>query len=113
MNPATVENIWAGNYLYYVANLLSSVTGLRQGEVLALKKEQIYPDHITVEHSYQRKYGLGPQKTKRGTDELPIPRMVYDKIKPLLKWDGYVFSFSGGERPCSGNRVQRRTKGRA
>jgi integrase len=104
MNPATVKTIWDDNYIYYVANLLSSVTGLRQGEVLALKADQIFSDHIIVEHSYQRKYGLGPQKTKRGTDEIPIPRLVYEKVKPLLSWGGFVFSFSGGKLPCSGNR---------
>ena len=104
MAPTALKEIWSDNFVYYAANLLSSVTGLRQGEVLALKADQIHADHITVAHSYQRKYGDGPQKTKRGTDQIPIPRMVYDIISPLLTWGGYVFSFSNGKHPCSGNR---------
>jgi len=104
MSPANMAKIWGKNAVYYAANLLSSVTGLRQGEVLALKADQVFPDHIIIEHSYHRKYGDGPQKTKRGTDEIPIPSFVYEILRPFLAWGGYVFSFTDGKAPCSGNR---------
>jgi len=105
MSPKALEVAWKGHLVYYAANLLSSVTGLRQGEVLALKDEDIKPDHVRVAGSWGIKYGEGPQKTKRGVDEIPIPKFVYNQIKPLLAWGGYVFSFTNGVRPCTGNRV--------
>lgn len=104
MRPDGIATTWADQYIYYAANLLASVTGFREGEILALKADDIHADHVTVAHSWDRKYGEGPQKTKRGKDEIPIPSMVYDIVKPLLTWGGYVFSFKNGARPCSGNR---------
>ena len=76
LNPSTVETVWKGNQVYYSASLLAAVTGIRSGEVLALKRSDIFPDHVHVAGSWDYAYGLGKTKTKR-VDDIPNPRFVY------------------------------------
>jgi integrase len=92
---------------YYAISLLASVTGLRIGECLALHRADVAEDHIKVLHSWSIKYGEGGQKTKRGTDLLPIPRSVSSLLLGLYegKEGPYLFSLSGGARPCTAARV--------
>lgn len=108
-DPASRGAIWNyGDAIYYDINLLASVTGLRSGECLALHREDVYADHIIVSHSWDIKYGEGPQKTRRGTDVIPVPKYVGDRLVALAAMTppgGYIFSLSKGERPCTANRV--------
>ncbi len=104
LNPATVETVWKGNQVYYSASLLAAVTGMRLGEILAVKDTDIFPDHVHVASSWDHEYGLGKTKTKR-VDDIPLPRFVYDTIQSWLEWQGFVFSFQAGARPVSGNRT--------
>jgi len=104
LNPATVQTVWAGELIYYSASLLASVTGLRLGEILALKRADFFPDHVHVAGSWAIRYGLGKTKTKR-IDDLPVPRFIYETIDSWCTWTGFVFSFQQGERPATGNRV--------
>ncbi|MGA2977310.1 MAG: tyrosine-type recombinase/integrase [Spirochaetia bacterium] len=102
LNPATIGTIWDDNQLYHSASLLASVTGMRLGEILALRREDLFPDHVHVAGSWG-KLGLQPTKTKR-VDDIPIPRFVFDTILTWCAWEGYLFSFKLGERPANGNR---------
>jgi len=108
-DPARRGAIWSyGDAIYYDINLLASVTGLRVGECLALHREDVYADHIVISHSWDIHYGEGPQKTKRGTDAIPVPKYVGDRLVALATMappGGYIFSLSGGKRPCTANRV--------
>jgi len=104
LNPTTAETVWDNHHLYYCINLVAALTAMRQGEILALRRENIFPDHLHVEHSWNSKYGLGKTKTKIISD-VPIPEFLYREIQPYLNWDGFVFSLSCGNRPVSGNRV--------
>jgi integrase len=105
LNPDTVETVWKGNQVYYSASLLAAVTGMRLGEVLALKGTDLFPDHVHVAGSWRgAKYGMGKTKTKR-VDDIPIPRFVYDTIDAWRTWEGFVFSFKAGAWPVSGNRT--------
>lgn len=101
---AVLDNpeLWS-NPVYYAANLLAAVTGMRQGEVLALRRDHLYPDHIYVEFSWDRKFGLGPPKTKE-VRHVPIPVQVYDVLVALDSYP-YVLSMSGGEYPATGSHV--------
>jgi integrase len=36
LDPGRIEQLWNGNRYYYVASLLTAVTGMREGEVRAL-----------------------------------------------------------------------------
>ncbi len=104
LNPATAETIWDGHHLYYCINLVAAFTAMRQGEILALRRENVFPDHLHVAHSWNIKYGLGKTKTKIISD-IPIPGFLYREIKRYLEWDGYVFSYNCGKRPATGNCV--------
>jgi integrase len=105
MDPAKRADYWP-QPVYYAIHLLASVTGLRAGECLAIKVADLHEDHITVSGSWDIKYGMGPQKTKRGTDQLPIPRYVYNILAELvpLAHGGYLFSLGDGSRPCTAGR---------
>ena len=106
LNPATVETVWSGNQVYYSASLLAAVTGMRLGEILALKGSDLFPDHAHVAGSWRgKKYGLGKTKTKR-VDDIPIPRFVFDTVDSWRVWEGFVFSFRAGAQPVTGNRVR-------
>ncbi len=87
-----------------VSYALIFLTGMRLGEVLALKRADVFPDHVHVAHSWSAKYGRGRTKTKR-VDDVVIPRQVHEMILSWCTWEGFVFSFSNGQRPCSGNRL--------
>jgi integrase len=106
MDPSKIDAHWSGNMVYYSGSLLASVTGLRSGEVLALKRADLFPDHIRVVKSWGgKKYGLGSTKTKR-MDDIPIPSVVFQAIDSWCRWQGFIFSFQRGAKPCSGNRMQ-------
>lgn len=104
LNPATVEKVWKGNQVYYSASLLAAVTGMRMGEILAVKHIELFPDHVHVAGSWDHEYGLGKTKTER-VDDISIPRFVFDAIDSWCVWDGFVFSFQAGARPVSATRT--------
>jgi integrase len=110
MTPATSSQIWASRPLMYIINLVASVTAMRQSEILALRPADIQPGYIIVSKKWNRTDGDGPQKTKRGTDTLPIPRLLYDVLKPLLAGSGYLFSADGGASPVEGPRTNEALK---
>jgi len=103
LNPAKAATIWKDNHLYYSASLLASVTGMRLGEILALQRSDLFPDHVHVGASWG-KLGLQPTKTKR-VDDIPLPSFVFQTIMTWCAWKGFIFSFQLGERPANGNRV--------
>lgn len=97
------------NPLYYAASLIAAFTGMRRGEILAVRSSTLAPDHIVVDRSWHPKYGLTPTKTKRSR-VVPIPRSVYEVIQAFLAWEGFVLSLSNGERPVNGGRVSESLK---
>ena len=71
LDESKVSEFWADE-MTYCASRLASQTGMRQGEVLALRIEDIHEGYITVAHSWDSRYeGLKPTKTKR-VREIPI-----------------------------------------
>jgi len=80
-----------------VASLLSAVTGMRSGEILAVRYEDVKADHIHVEHSWDPKHGIKGTKTGDVRD-LPIPDKVMDalmKIRAHRKDGQFIFSVLG------------------
>lgn len=104
LNPATVDTVWDDHHLYYCINLVASLTAMRQGEILALRQGDVFPDHLHVGHSWSIKYELGKTKTKIIGD-VPIPAFLYQEMERYMIWDGFVFSFSYGKRPATGGKV--------
>ncbi len=102
-----VENIataWKGHYLYRAISMVAASTGMRQGEILAVRDEDMRDGYIHVAHSWNMKYGLGPTKNKEERD-VPVPKMVLEAIEFFQGTGGFVFSNNRGRRPATGNLV--------
>ncbi|MDR2741458.1 MAG: tyrosine-type recombinase/integrase, partial [Treponema sp.] len=99
--PKNWKTVWGDKEVAYVANRLASLTGMRAGEIMALRGEYVFDDYIYVCGSYGE-YGYGPTKTKE-TRFIPlIPEMI-KLLKKLMEQNGkgYVFSLDGGATPVS------------
>jgi len=105
MHPRNIQKYWKGHMLYYLVNLTGMLTSLREGEILALRKENLFPDHFFVDASYSLQYHKrGKTKTKR-IAAVAIPSYLYNEIIKFAEWDGYIFSFNAGRTPASCNKV--------
>ena len=105
MHPKNIQRYWKGHMLYYLVNLTGMLTSLREGEILALRKENLFPDHFFVDASYSFKFHKrGKTKTKR-IATVSIPNYLYKELTKFAEWDGYIFSFNAGETPASSNKV--------
>jgi integrase len=103
--PKDWGKIWGGDETAYTANKLASITGMRVGEILGLRGEYVYGDHIYVCGQFGE-YGYGPTKTKE-TRSIPLAREMVRDLQRLIKLNGsgYVFSENGGAKPVSGRHL--------
>ena len=99
-----ISTAWKGHLLYRAVNLTAAATGMRQGEILAVRDEDVRDDHVHVAHSWSPRYGLGPTKTRQVRD-VPLPPRMLQAIAPFCGTGGFVFSMNGGDSPCTGNRA--------
>jgi site-specific recombinase XerD len=103
--PPDWKRIWGDNEIAYLANKLAALTGMRVGEVLGLRGEYVYDDHIYVcgQHG---EYGYGPTKTKE-TRNIPLAGEMVAELRRLitLNGSGYVFSRNGGAKPVTGHHL--------
>jgi integrase len=105
LNPETTKTVWSEGSLNYLVNLTAMLTACRQGEILALRRENIHPDHLDIEASWTIRYhSRGPTKTKRKAP-VPIPPYLYKILNDFVQWDGYVFSYTAGQTPATGARI--------
>lgn len=98
-----IASAWNGHTLYRAVNFVAAATGMRQGEILAVRDEDLRDGFIHVAHSWHPVYGLGPTKTRQARD-VPLPSRVQEAVRPFLGFGGFVFSMTRGESPCTGNR---------
>ncbi|MCF7933590.1 MAG: tyrosine-type recombinase/integrase [Spirochaetia bacterium] len=95
-----------------VANLVAMTTGLRQGEIIALKLQDILEDRILVRHSWS--YADGLKKPKNGEERtvplLPSIRKEILKLASKSPWgkDGFIFYGLLQNQPYDGTQL---TKG--
>ncbi len=92
---------WPDN-LHYAINVLAHGTGMRLGEIQALKVANINKTHIEVVHSWDRNYGL--KSTKSGKSRtVPISPKIYTMLLELKLElgisEGFLFSLDGGKSP--------------
>ena len=98
------EKDWK-NPIFRLMCMTSAVTGMRVGEVLALRPSHVFPDHILVAHNFSPVDGLKSTKTKRKRI-VPITPYLY---KALASWfpssnDKFIFS-ADGEKPYAESSV--------
>ena len=82
--------------LMTVAVRLAATTGMRRGEIRALKWSDVRMDRIVVAHSYTNKDGYKGTKSGK-VREVPLRPDVYELIASLFHGDvdAYLFSFNG------------------
>ena len=102
-DPENLIEVWGNDKMpHYVANLLSAMTGMRLGEIMALRVEDIQGSEeapfLVIEHSYSKKYGLKDTKTKEGR-VIPIHSHILHLLETIKPASGYVFSLDGGKTP--------------
>ncbi len=97
----SIEKLWKKK-IYYLANLLSACTGLRIGEILAVRGEVLFDGYILVSKQYNSKYGLVPTKT-RDSRQVPVPSELQKELDVLNEKNGggYLFSITGGDKPVN------------
>ena len=100
-------SLWNDNYFIYTMNLLAASTGMRLGEIQALRIENIHDEYIHVCYSYEGGgYGLKGTKTGKVRD-VPVPGKVSEMLTKLKKYnqEGYIFSYTNGVTPISNHTV--------
>lgn len=107
-----IKNInvyWKGYYLHYAINLLAASTGMRKGEIMALRPLAYHKTWIEIKNSYSvQNGGLGPVKTKEQRN-ISIPKAVSEALDFLLPEnpEHYIFSTTGGEDPIQQYKINR------
>jgi integrase len=96
-----INKIWGGNLRHYTINLLSASTGMRLGEIQALKIGKVHPDFVSVHWRWNRKYGLGPPKRNSYRD-VPIPSKTSFYLQEMINFSPFKepedFVFYGNNR---------------
>ena len=103
-----LKEIWNNDMLCFVGNLVSALSGLRQGEVLAIRGINVFPSqdsipaHIDVKNSYSKVEGLKSTKTNVER-KVPIPSELFILLSQMIKEnpENYLFSYKG-DKPISG-----------
>jgi integrase len=93
------EKIWDNDLIRYTANKLAACTGMRCSEILGLRGEYVFDDHLFLCGQYD-KYGYRETKTKI-KHHIPLASELVADLRRLIRinGDGYVFSFDGGVTP--------------
>lgn len=97
-STASINKIWNNKIVYYTASLMALLTGMRLGEILALKWENVHFDDnvILIKNSWDVKYGIRP--TKNGEEhEIGMNSVLREKLLILYNLysqktkDSFVF----------------------
>jgi integrase len=89
----------------FAGNLLSCTTGMRRGEVAALRKSDIGDGFVNIRHSWNKKEGLKGTKTEEERKVPLLPEVKTELMKLLDKnpyeeaADPFVFYGSTSEKP--------------
>jgi len=100
------KTVWDGDLLRCTANKLVALTSMRCGEVLGLRGEFVFDDHIFNGGGQYGKYGYRETKTKV-RHHFPLASEMVEELRKLIKvnGNGYVFSLDCGETRVTGKHV--------
>ena len=96
LDPGTIDTVWNRDLLHYTLSLVAASTGLRQGELLAIRVGDVHKGWIDVSHGYGRMSGEKETKTRRARIS-SIPSRATDYLRKISREDpaAYVFSRDG------------------
>jgi integrase len=98
--PDNYKSIWGDKLIPYAVCRLASLTGMRIGEILGLRGEYVFDNHILVCGQHGEKGYFPFTKTKENRSIPLIPEMIAF-MRGLNNGNGYVFSMNGGAVPVS------------
>jgi integrase len=78
-NRESITQQWGNRIDFYLVNILALTTGMRQGEIMALRVSDVKEDHILVSHTWDRKYGLKSPKYE-SSRPVPLPAFVNELL---------------------------------
>jgi integrase len=95
------KKVWEKDLLRCTANKIAALTGMRCCEVLGLRGEYVYDDHIFLCGQYDE-YGYRETKTKI-KHHIPLAAELVADLRKLMKvnGNGYIFSLDGGMTPVT------------
>jgi integrase len=95
------QTVWEDNFLQCAANKLAALTGMRCCEILGLRGEYVYDDHLYLCGQYD-KYGYRETKTKI-KHHIPLDAELVVDLRKLMavNGNGYLFSLDGGNKPVT------------
>jgi integrase len=95
------KTAWNRDLLRCTANKIAALTGMRCCEVLGLRGEFVYDDHIFLCGQYDE-YGYRETKTKI-KHHIPLTAELVRDLRKLMKVnkEGYLFSLDGGITPVT------------
>ncbi len=108
LNPEEVQQLFSSKWddeRSRVGNLLAMTTGLRAGEVVALRKEDIQGDKLMVRHSWSFSDGL--KAPKNGEERVvPLLPQIKTELLNLLKTsrygnEGFIFYGTEKDKPMN------------
>jgi integrase len=94
------SGIWTSP-AHFLLNYIAAVTGLRLGELLAIKPENLSATAIDVIHSWNRMEGLKGTKTGKNRT-VPVSPQLGLALREYIEKNnitGFIFSVNGGESP--------------
>jgi integrase len=101
------KTVWDKDLLRCTANKIAALTGMRCCEVLGLRGEFVFDDHIFLCGQYDE-YGYRETKTKI-KHHIPLTGELVEDLRELMNVNGqgYIFSLNGGVTPVRQTYLQR------
>lgn len=101
---SALDEIWQGDEIHFVINMIAMIGGLRQGEILSLKIRDLRPKGVNVANSWDRetKQLVLPKNGKTRYVPLAAPAMeILNRIAKTVKptAEGYLFPNKPGTGP--------------
>ena len=95
------RTVWENDVVRYTANKIAALTGMRCGEVLGLRGEYVFKDHIFLCGQHDE-YGYRETKTKV-KHHIPLTAELISDLERLksVNGEGFLFSLSGGVKPVT------------
>ena len=79
-----METVWQNDMMHYTINLLAATTGLRMGEAQGLPVKNVHTDHIIIDQTWRRGYGIWKEPKLGSLRKIPILPTVYEMIQIIL-----------------------------
>ena len=80
------KKIWDEDLKNYMINYLAAWSGMRMGEIQALKIKHVHDDHIDVVHSWERNHGIKGTKTGHTRQLSYLRPGIYEGLRKLIEY---------------------------